>query len=209
MYSLHFKTKSFYFQYTCIWWKSSLPSCSWKLHAVIKKITRAAWRKAASNGICWIQGQQTYRLISNALPREGKTFKPVRHYHTQERKETSLNPAVNECPTTSLGKCSVTRIRFFIPQWHNYTKPPQRSQTPSHAPCLVSYRTPCKRGCSNKLCSDGWEGEPCTLRTLTVYKDGHHERSPTVKLKHLDHPMVTGSSSGYKCSPSMLLHRTN
>lgn len=78
----------------CIWWKSSLPSCSGTRHTVINQITRAAWWKAASNCICWIQSQQHgYGGNSLTLPRGGQTFKPMLHYpNPEDERGTSLNP---------------------------------------------------------------------------------------------------------------------
>lgn len=111
------KTKMFYFRYMCIWRKSGSSSCSGKLHTVIKQITRAAWRKAASNCICWIQSQQhSYPGSSLALPRGGKTFKPVLHYPNPGEE---LPWTLKECPPTwpcpkSLGECSVSTSWLII-----------------------------------------------------------------------------------------------
>lgn len=106
------ESKMFYFRYICVWSKSSLPSCSGKGHTVIKQITRAAWRKAASNCICWTQSQH-HTADDPHLPYPGDES-PLNLCFiilTQERKE-ALPWTLHERPPT-LTKAQIPKGLLF------------------------------------------------------------------------------------------------
>lgn len=107
--------------YMCIWWKSSLPSCSWKRHTVIKQITRAAQRRAASNCICWIQNQhRTTNDPHLPYPGDESPLNLCFIILTQERIEAlpwTLNERPPTCPwppLSPLRECSLSRIWLLI-----------------------------------------------------------------------------------------------